>query len=129
MEKVLRFSSRFDKLIRLKPFEKRGLKRRTDQTDKILEMLARKRLDEAEKQLDGLKPSGGFETGYLRGLRGIIQTLRKPVEGSVIGEPSEEPEKQVKSLLETVETHYLSSEEEGYFAAWLDFLGKLSSGE
>lgn len=105
------------------------MKRKTDQTDKILEMLARKRLDEAEKQLDGLKPSGGFETGYLRGLRGIIQTLRKPVEGSIIGEPLEELEKQVKSLLETVEAHYLSSEEEGYFAAWVDFLGKLSEGK
>ncbi|MCX8183580.1 MAG: hypothetical protein N3F08_04095 [Crenarchaeota archaeon] len=105
------------------------MKRKTDQMDKILEMLARKRLEEAEKQLDVFKPSGGYETGYLKGLRGILQTLRRPVEGSIIGEPLEELEKHMKSLMETVETHYLSQEEEGYFAAWMDFLGKLSGGE
>jgi hypothetical protein len=105
------------------------LKKKTEQTDKILEMLARKRLEEAEKQLDGLKPSCEYEVGYFRGLRGILQTLKKPVEGSIIGEPSKELEKHVKSLMETVGTHYLNQEEEGYFAAWIDFLEKLSRGE
>ncbi|MBO3841602.1 MAG: hypothetical protein FGF48_04215 [Candidatus Brockarchaeota archaeon] len=105
------------------------MKRKTEQLDKILEMLARKRLEEAEKQLDAFKPSGGYEAGYLRGLRGILQTLRRPVEGSIMGEPAEELDKHVKSLMETVETHYLSQEEEGFFAAWVDFLGKLSGGE
>ncbi len=105
------------------------MKRKTDQVDKILELLARRRLEEAEKQLDGFKPSVGYEAGYLRGLRGILQTLRKPVEGSIVGGPAENLEKRVKSLLETVETHCLSQEEEGYFSAWVDFLEKLSGGE
>ncbi|MEM2050723.1 MAG: hypothetical protein QW542_00215 [Thermoproteota archaeon] len=105
------------------------MKRKTDQVDKILELLARRRLEEAEKQLDGFKPSGGYEAGYLKGLRGILQTLRKPVEGSIVGEPKEDLEKHVKSLMETVETHCLSQEEEGFFAAWVDFLEKLSVGE
>lgn len=103
------------------------MKRRAGQLDKILEMLARNRLDRAEKQLDGFKPSGGYEAGYARGVRGIIQTLRRPVEGSIIGDAGSDLENHLKSILGTVEAHYLSQEEEGYFAAWIDFLRKLSA--
>lgn len=109
--------------------KKPGLKKKTDQLDKILEMLARNRLEEAEKQLDGFKSSGGYEAGYLKGLRGILQTLRKPVEGSVTGWAAGELEGNLKSMRETVETHFLSQEEEGFFAAWMDFLGKLCGRE
>jgi len=105
------------------------LKRKTDRLDKILEMLARNRLEEVEKQLDGFKPSGGYEAGYLKGLKGILQTLRKPVEGSVAGGPADELEKNLKSMRETVKAHFLSQEEEGFFAAWMDFLGKLCGRE
>lgn len=108
---------------------KRGADESDNQVDKILYMLARKRLDEAEKQLDGFKPSNGYEAGYLKGLRGILQSLRKPVEGSVVGEAEGDSKKNLKSILETVETHYLSQEEEGYFKAWVDYLRKLSGGE
>lgn len=92
----------------------------------MLDMLATKRLEEAERQLDGFKPGSGYEAGYLKGLRGILHALRKPVEGSVIDLAGDNLEKNLKSILETVETHYLSQEEEGYFAAWVDYLRKLS---
>lgn len=92
-------------------------------------MLARKRLDEAEKQMTGFKPDGDYEAGYLRGLQGILDAMRKPVESSVIEGSAEDLDARLKSIMETVETHYLSREEEGYFAAWVDFLRKLSRGK
>jgi len=95
----------------------------------MLDMLTGNRFEEAEKQLDGFKPSNRYEAGYLKGLRGILQSLRKPAEGSVIGETRDNLEKHLKSILESVETHYLSQEEEGYFTAWIDYLRKLSGGE
>lgn len=89
-------------------------------------MLARKRLDEAGKQMESFKPDGEYEAGYLMGLRGILNSMLKPVESSVIEGSAEDLETRFKSILESVETHYLSQEEEGYFAAWVDFLRKLS---
>lgn len=100
-----------------------------DQLSKILDMLARKRLDEAEKQMAVFKPDGEYDSGYLMGLQGILNTMRKPVESSVIEGSMEDLEARLKSIVETVETHYLSQEEEGYFAAWVDFLRKLSRGK
>lgn len=94
---------------------------------RILRMIVRKNLDEAEKQIEGFKPSDEYEAGYLKGLRGIVHALRKPVEGSVID--SGDPRIHLKSMKESVETHYLSREEEGYFNAWMDFLRKLPAGK
>jgi hypothetical protein len=92
-------------------------------------MLARKKLDEAEKQIAGFKPDGEYEAGYLMGLQGILNAMRKPVESSVIDGSAEDLDARLKSIIETVETHYLSREEEGYFAAWVDLLRKLSRGK
>lgn len=90
-------------------------------------MIVRRNLDEAEKQIEGFKPSDEYEAGYLKGLRGIIHALRKPVEGSVVD--SGDSGVHLKSMKESMETHYLSREEEGYFTAWMDFLRKLPAGK
>jgi len=90
-------------------------------------MIVNKKIDEAEKQIESLKPSNEYEVGYLKGLKGIIYYLRKPVEEGILD--SGDPEMHLKSIRETLRTHYLSREEEGYFTAWIDFLSKLSSSK
>lgn len=95
--------------------------------NRILTMIVRRDLDEAEKRIEGFKPSNEYEAGYLKGLRGIVYALRKPVEGSVID--SRDPGIHLKSMKESMGTHYLSMEEEGYFTAWMDFLRKLPAGK
>ncbi|MCS7139048.1 MAG: hypothetical protein NZ873_03245 [Crenarchaeota archaeon] len=95
--------------------------------NKIIKMIMQKKLDEAEKQIENLKPDDDYEAGYLKGLKGIIYSLRKPVEGSVI--ESGDPKANLRSIKESTSIHYLSKEEEGYFTAWLDFLKKLSASK
>lgn len=90
-------------------------------------MIVRRNLEEAEKQIEGLKPSDEYEAGYLKGLRGIVYALQKPVEGSIVN--SGDPKTHLKSMRESIEAHYLSREEEGYFTAWMDFLRKLTAGK
>jgi hypothetical protein len=103
------------------------LRKSTDHLSKILEMIVHNKLDEAEKQVESIKPSDEYEAGYLRGLRGILQAIRKPIEGSLI--KSSNPKAHLESIRESVKTHYLSREEEGYFTAWISFLEKLSGSK
>ncbi|MBO3769442.1 MAG: hypothetical protein QXS51_02735 [Thermoproteota archaeon] len=95
--------------------------------NRVLKMIVNRRLDEAEREIESFKPSDDYEKGYLRGLKGIIHSLRKPVEGSIV--ESGDPKAHLKSMMESVNTHLLNKEEEGYFTAWLDFLKKLSAGK
>ncbi|MEM1557879.1 MAG: hypothetical protein QXT26_01995 [Thermoproteota archaeon] len=99
----------------------------TDHLDRILTLIVRSRLDEAEKQMESFKPNDDYEAGYLKGLRGIVYSLRKPIEESIV--ESEDPTAHLKSIRESISVHYLSKEEEGYFMAWMDFLRKLSSSK
>lgn len=101
------------------------MKRDTDGLERALEMLVRNRLDTAERLIEGLKPKDEYEAGYLKGLRGILNGLQKPSKGRFIGAFEKCSEMHLEGLLESIEAHYLSWEEEGYFAAWADFLRKL----
>lgn len=98
-----------------------------DDLNKILKMIVNRRLDEAEKEIESFKPTNDYEKGYLKGLRGIVNSLRKPVEGSIV--ESGDPKVHLKSIRESVNIHFLNEEEKGYFTAWLDFLKKLSAGK
>ncbi|MGQ9478740.1 MAG: hypothetical protein ACUVQ0_01800 [Thermoproteota archaeon] len=96
---------------------------------RILEMLVKNRLDEAEKNMESIQPKNEYESGYLKGLRGILYSIRKPVNGGLLQSSKEDLERHLRSIRETIQTHYLTQEEEGFFSAWIDFIRKISRGK